>query len=128
MYADVESLLVSYLTGKFNLQGVSAELPADVLDKLPFARVTRVSGGDDYVTDIAVVDIDVFDATRTASLATARQIHAELLKMRRSAINGALVDYAQVVTGPRWIDYEDANLSRYLISVEIQSRITAQSI
>lgn len=125
MYADVEALLVTYLASVPDVTGVAVDLPANVLTRLPFIQVNRVGGSDDYITDSATVDIDVFHSTRGAASALARIVHATMMRLRHTAVNGVLVDSVETVTGPQWIDYQDENLQRYVATYQIDSRVCA---
>jgi hypothetical protein len=125
MYADVEALLVAYLTPLTGIRGVSVDLPADVLARLPFVQVNRVSGGDDYITDSATVDVDCFAATRVSASAVARTVHAAMMRLRHTAVAGVLVDSVETISGPQWINYEDENLQRYVATYLVESRVCA---
>lgn len=125
MFADVESLLVTYLAAIAGVQGVSVDLPQDVRNHLPFVQVTRVGGGDDYVTDSATVDVDVFHNSRANSSEVARTVHAAMMHLRHTSINGVLVDSVETITGPLWIDYEDEHLLRYVATYLVETRVTA---
>lgn len=125
MYADVEALLVIYLAGIPDVTGTSVELPANILTRLPFIQINRVGGSDDYITDSATVDVDVFHSTRAEASALARVVHAAMMRLRHTAVNGVLVDSVETVTGPQWINYEDENLQRYVATYQIDSRVGA---
>lgn len=125
MFADVEALLVIYLAPVDGVRGVSVDLPQNVLQRLPFIKVTRVSGGDNYLTDSAMVDVECFHATRTQASAVARTVHARMMRLRHTAVNGVLVDSVETVTGPQWINYEDENLQRYVSTYLVESRVCA---
>lgn len=125
MYADVEALLVAYLTPLSGIQGVSVDLPQNVLTVLPFVQVNRVGGGDNYVTDSALVDIDCFAATRATASMIARTVHGAMMRLKHTAVNGVLVDSVETVTGPQWINYDDENLQRYVSTYIVESRVGA---
>lgn len=125
MYADAEGTVIAYLQDTPGVMGVSVDLPHDVLTRLPFVLVTRAGGGDNYVTDEATVDIDVFNTTRATANTMARAIHARMMRLRHTSVGGVLIDSVETVTGPMWLNYEDENLQRYLMSYIIESRITA---
>lgn len=124
MYADVEALLVAYLASVPGVQGVSVELPNPVA--LPAVMITRIGGGDDYITDSARVDVDSFNTTRAAAGATARSVHAQMMKLRHTSVQNVLVDHVETVTGPMWVPYQDELLKRYVATYLIQTRVTAQ--
>ncbi|MGH3439975.1 MAG: hypothetical protein ACRDRN_26470 [Sciscionella sp.] len=124
MYADVEALLVTYIGGITGIAGASVELPN--MPSLPFALITRIGGGDDYITDSPQVDIDIFNTTRATALATARIVHAQMMELRHTAVNGVLVDHVETITGPMWVNYQDETLQRYVASYRVDSRVVAQ--
>lgn len=127
MYANAEAVVVAYLLPTPGIAGVSVELPRDVLTQLPFILITRVSGGDNYVTDQATVDVDVFNTTRALTAVTARIVHARMMGLRHTSVNGVLVDNVETVTGPSWLNYQDENLQRYIMSYVIESRVNASA-
>lgn len=125
MFADVESLLVVYLASTPGVTGVSVDLPPNVRTRLPFIQVNRVGGSDDYVTDSATVDVDAFHATRAEANTLARVVHAAMMRLRHTAVDGVLVDSVETITGPMWVSYEDENLQRYVATYQIDSRVCA---
>lgn len=127
MYANAEAVVVAHLTPTPGIAGVSVELPQPVLTQLPFVLVTRVSGGDNYVTDQATVDVDVFNTTRALASVTARIVHARMMALRHTSVNGVLIDNVETITGPSWLNYEDENLQRYLMTYVIESRVNASA-
>lgn len=125
MYADVETLLVAYLAAIPGVTGTSVDLPQNIRTRLPFIQVNRVGGSDNYITDTATVDVDTFHNTRSEASALSRVVHAAMMKLRHTSVNGVLVDSVETVTGPQWISYEDENLQRYVATYQIDSRVCA---
>lgn len=112
---DAEELVVSYLAQFF--PNVSVTMPAE--PPLPFYLVTRISGGDDMVTDYATVSVHAFASDRTAASDAARAMHDKMRNLNaRIGIpvsNGtAGVDRVETKETPAWRDYDDANLQRYV--------------
>lgn len=128
MYADIESLLVTYAAAVPGIVAASVETPNDLLGQCPFVQVTRIGGGDDYLTDSAQVDLDVFGATRVAASDAARAVHNAMMHLRHTAVNGVLIDQVETVTGPSWVNYQDEHLQRYVMSYVIDSRVVAQPL
>lgn len=127
MFADVEQVLVAFLPAAVpSLAGVSVETPNPLLETLPFVQVTRIGGSDDYLTDSAIVDLDIFDTTRANASATARLVHDAMMHLRHTAVGGVLIDHVETETGPMWVNYQDENVQRYVCSYLIQSRVVAQ--
>jgi hypothetical protein len=123
MYADVEALLVTYLAPAGT---TSVELPNTAQDEMPFIQVTRIGGIDDYITDVANVDLDCFGSTRKQAKDTARAVQALMLQLRHTRVNGVLVDQVETVLGPTWVNFQDEHLQRYVMTYAVSSRVTAQ--
>lgn len=112
---DAESLVVAYLSAFFT--NVSVQMPAD--PPMPFYLVTRVAGSDDMVTDRATVSVHTFASTRTASLEAARAMHDKMTNLNAKLAIQVLgqpvgVDLVETVETPRWEDYGDTTLQRYV--------------
>jgi hypothetical protein len=127
MYANAEAAVVGYLAPTPGVAGVSVELPLQLLTQLPFVLVTRVSGADNYITDSATVDLDVFNTTRALAAVTARIIHGRMMRLRHTSVNGVLVDNVETITGPSWLNYQDENVQRYVMSYIVESRVNASA-
>jgi hypothetical protein len=123
VYADVEALLVAYLAP---LGNTGVELPNDVQSQVPFVQVTRIGGQDDYITDVANVDLDCFGTTRKQARDLSRAVQALMLQLRHTRVNGVLVDQVETILGPTWVDFQDEHLKRYVLTYAVSSRVTAQ--
>lgn len=129
MYADVEQLLVTYIPAAVpSLTGASVETTNKLLEACPFVQVTRIGGSDDYLTDSALVDLDIFNTTRATASETARLVHFAMMHLRHTAVGGVLIDNVETITGPMWVNYQDENVQRYVASYLIESRVVAQPI
>lgn len=123
MYADAEALLVTYLAPAGT---VSTDLPNAAQGQMPFIQVTRIGGQDDYLTDVANVDLDCFGTTRTQAMDCARAVQGLMLQLRHTRVNGVLVDQVESILGPTWVNFQDEHLQRYVMTYAISSRVTAQ--
>lgn len=128
MYADIEPLLVAYAATIPGISGASVELPNDVQSHLPFVQVTRLGGPSNYITERAFVDFDVFGASRAAASDAARALQNALMHLRHTAPGGVLIDDVTITSGPIWVNYQDENVQRYVLSIEIDSRVVAQPL
>lgn len=126
MYADVEQVLVAYLPASIPSLTAAVETPNTLLQSLPFVQVTRIGGGDDYITDSALVDLDIFSTSRANASATARLVHNAMMHLRHTAVGGVLIDHVETISGPFWVNYQDENVQRYVSSYLIESRVVAQ--
>lgn len=123
MYADLEAVVITYLTGTAGVADISVEMPN--VPALPFVLVARITGGDDYITDRGVVYIETFAADRQTSSDLARLIHHRMLKLRHTYVGGVPVGHVETVNGPFWSNYQDENMERHIASYVIHSAYTA---
>ncbi|MFM9261871.1 hypothetical protein ACKAMS_24860 [Rhodococcus sp. 5A-K4] len=128
-YASAEQVLVAYLSTVPGVGGCSVEMPAN--PAYPFILVTKVpgTGTDNGITQSAMVDIEVFHPNRAAAEAFTRPVHHFMLHLRHTHIGGVLIDNVRPNgAGFGWLDYQDADVNRYLAIYTIDSRITAQPL
>lgn len=113
---DVELLVIQWLQAQLGSSVVVRdELDNNLLNELPTVQVERVpAGGDDgFRIDRALVDVDVYAATRGAAVALAGQIRGLLLaRLPGSTTGGAVVGRVQTVAAPGARPYENAALRR----------------
>ena len=122
-YLPPEQVVVTYLTGSCGLVGVAVETPQSLLTELPFALVTRVGGPTDYITDMATIDVDVFNTDRSTALASANAVHLRMLALRGHQVSGCVVDDVDVLMAPRWVDFQDEHVRRYVASYTLYTRL-----
>ncbi|MER5903037.1 hypothetical protein ABT150_23510 [Streptomyces mirabilis] len=117
---DVEAELIGWLDTVLNVR-VLTDLPADLGSILPVVQVQRVGGYDDgFRLDRALVDIDVYAATREAASALMAQTRSKLLtELRGVATDTAVFTVARTVAAPAWRPYENPALRRFGASFEI---------
>jgi hypothetical protein len=134
--ADVEELVVTYLSQ--TLSNVGVEMPPT--PPSPFYLVTRIAGGDDMITDCAVVSVHSFASgntpgeARTAASTAARQAHLLMnaftftAKQSFSLSSGtAFIDRIETVETPAWRDYKNPQLERYCARYRIDLRMNQTS-
>lgn len=122
---DVELLIIQWLQGQLG-SGVVVrdELDNNLLNELPTVQVERVpAGGDDgFRIDQALVDIDVYAATRGAAVALAIQIRGLLLTvLSGAATGGAVVGRVSTLAAPGSRPYENPGLRRVGATYQIYS-------
>lgn len=123
-WPDIEPQLVAWLLPRHTGAVVTTELDNDLLADLPVIQVTRVMGDDDGVRlDRALVDVDVYAASRGAASTLARQVRRDLLdNLRGTATSAAVFGLVSTVSAPSWRPYEDINLRRWGATYEIYLR------
>lgn len=119
---DVEAELVAWLHARLTVR-VLTDLPANLASILPVIQVQRVGGDDDsFRLDRALVDVDVYAATRPAASVLMAQTRSALLaELRGVATESAVFTMARTVTAPAWRPYENPALRRFGASFEIHS-------
>lgn len=126
-FADVEALLIAYigqLSGQ-GLGGVSTKLE----NVWPYVVVTELPvGGDNYVFAQRMVDVEVFHANRGEAKRFSRIVHAHMMRLRHSYVNGVPVDQVICPNGFGYSDYGDPTIFRYLAEYEISSFVNAQPL
>jgi len=120
---DVELDLIGWLQAKFGDDAlVRDEVDNNLLEELPTVQVQRLpAGGDDgYRLDRALVDIDVYAATRGAAIAMAALIRGWLLtELRGSTTSRAVYGLIRSSPPPAIRPYENPGLRRVGATYEI---------
>lgn len=113
---DVETLLIGWLQGQLGPSVVVRDEVDNMLaDELPTVQVERAAGDDDgFRLDRALIDVNVYAASRSAAAALSATIRALMLTvLRGSTTGGGVVAGVTVVTAPAWRPYENITLRRY---------------
>jgi hypothetical protein len=119
---DVEVELIAWLRERApDGTVVRDELDNNLGDELPTWQVQRVGGDDDGIRlDRALVDIDVYAATRGDALAQAKMIRGWLLRvLRGSTTDSAVFGRVSTVSAPAIRPYENIGLRRAGTTFEI---------
>jgi len=122
---DVELLVIQWLRAQLG-SGVVVrdELDNNLLDELPTVQVERLPVGDDdgVRLDRALIDVDVYAATRGAAIAMAIQIRGLLLgSLPGATTGGAVVGKVGTEAAPGVRPYENTGLRRVGATYEIYS-------
>lgn len=103
-YPDVQLLVCEALAGYAAPQNIGTVTPADLQDRLPFLRVHRIGGGDDFITDLARVDVEVHAGTAAQAWSLAREIQQQLISAPARTSSGVL-DRCRTESGPQEIPH-----------------------
>lgn len=119
---DIEVELIGWLQGRLSAV-VRDELDNDLLNELPTVQVEVVGGDDDGARlDRALVDINVYAATRGSAIALAADVHGLLLSLLRgSATTNAVFGMVRALARPAARPYENTALRRVGATYEIYS-------
>ncbi|MFF9631733.1 phage tail termination protein [Streptomyces fradiae] len=122
---DVELELMQWLRSRIEPGTVVRdELDNQLLAELPTIQVERLPGGDDdgLRLDRALVDINVYAATRGEALALAAQVRGWLLaELPGAATATAVFTRVDTVTAPAIRPYENTGLRRAGATYQIYS-------
>ncbi|WP_406224975.1 hypothetical protein [Streptomyces anulatus] len=119
---DVEAALVAWLKTELQVR-VLTDLPAALAEVLPVVQIQRVGGNDDGLRlDRALIDVDVYAASRGAASALMSLTRAGLLgKLRGARTSQAVFGLVRTVSAPAWRPYENPALRRFGATFEIYS-------
>lgn len=96
--------------------------PPNLADQLPFARVRRIGGPDDGVTDMATISVEVFASTRQAALELAGLVRQRLTSYPRVTAAGT-IDRARTLTAPAEVPWSDTqSLRRFQATYQVMAR------
>lgn len=121
---DVELLLIVCLQARLG-SGVAVrdELDNNLLSELPTVQVEVITGGDDgFRLDRALVDINVYAATRAEAIALAALVHGYLLtELSGTQTDTAVVTNVATIARPAARPYENTALRRVGGTYQIHS-------
>ncbi|MFI8942763.1 hypothetical protein [Streptomyces syringium] len=120
---DVETLVIGWLQAQLG-SGVVVrdELDNDLISELPTVQVERVPAGDDdgLRLDRALMDVNVYAATRSEAATLSAQVRGLLLTvLRGSTAGGGVVTSVSTLSAPGWRPYENTGLRRYGATYEL---------
>lgn len=123
-WAMPETVLRVFLRERFPAATVSAETPKDLETKLPFIRLAVVGGADDRLTDSTVIDVETFAASRYDAGILAEEVRDAILSFqgREDSANRWLIDTTDTLTRPRWVDYRNPLVQRYVGTYSVGMR------
>lgn len=119
---DLEAALIAAATPRFPEAVVRDELDNGLLDELPTIQVEQIPGGEDDGLRLAraLVDINVYAASRADAFALANEVHAWLTgELRSSATAAAVFGRIAAVTLPAIRPYENLGLRRVGATYEV---------
>ena len=111
-WADAEKTVIGWLRG----QGYDAraELDNNLVDELPVVHVQSLGGEDDgFLLERALIEIDVYAATRTDAYSISQHLRGLLhTQLRGSSTGDVVVGGVDTVSSPAFRPYEDTGLRR----------------
>lgn len=102
-FPQVERIVAAVVA---DLGQTGVETSTTLQENLPFIRIRRIGGSDDRVTDVARVDVRVYDADLSAAKTLAETIRQRLIS-RPSATPFGVLDRADTEVGPQEVPGPD---------------------
>ncbi|MDP5310377.1 hypothetical protein [Streptomyces poriferorum] len=121
---DIELELITWTQARLGAGVVVRdELDNNLLNELPTVQVEVIGGDDDgFRLDRALVDINVYAATRAEAIALAATVHALYLnQLRGSSTAAAVFGSVRALTRPAVRPYENVALRRVGATYQIHS-------
>ena len=119
-FPDIELAVCRLILPLESVQATGVVTPEDLAEHLVFARVVRIGGGSALITDAALVDVDVFGATRDAARDAAEDIR-QLLIAGMNHSDGVTVDRVDVISGPTERPWSD-EIRRWHTAYRVSAR------
>jgi hypothetical protein len=120
---DIEAVLIAWLKDRLPGVVVRAELDNNLANELPTVQIERAAGDDDgFRMDRALVDINVYGATRSDASTLSAIVRGLLLtELRGSTTGDAVFGQIATVSAPSWRPYENTGMRRLGAMYEIYS-------
>lgn len=121
---DVELELISRTQAYMGSRAaVRDELDNNLLNELPTIQIEVVAGDDDgFRLDRALVDVNVYAATRAEAIALAAELHGWILTTLRGSISAtAVISRTGTISRPAVRPYENLSLRRVGGTYEVYS-------
>ena len=112
---DVENLLIGWLRSRFPEAVVRDELDNNLMNELPTIQVEQLPGGGDdgFRLTRALVDVDVYAATKAEAVALAQEVRGRLAReLRGSSTDTTVIGLVSVESLPARRPYENTGLRR----------------
>lgn len=100
---------------------VGRVFPDNIQNKLPFVRMADIGGNDDGLTDIPLIDIDVFHKTFVQARDLSKGIQARLLGYPH-VIGTTVIDRVRTAMRPHDVPWDDDRVKRFYSSYQISAR------
>jgi len=120
MFVDVEPMLTTWLSSQLGIRCVT-ELPSTLATSVPLVEVGRIGGADSQiVVDAARVDITCWGSTRDTARKLAYQVQ-DLIRVHLPGLRvpGGVVIFADTVSGPTWLPYDDTAVRRFHCTFQV---------
>jgi hypothetical protein len=101
---------------------VSTATPPRLEEHLPFIRVSRGPGSDDYITASTVIDLDVLAASESHMWALAEQCRLAMHALGGQKVAGVQFDSISTASGPTAVSWGNPAIERAVLSARVNVR------
>lgn len=120
-FPDIEAALCRYLTDATGVTA-STDTPGDLELRGQFVRVLRGTGADDEITDEAAIDLEAFAPGRGEAHDLAEHLRTRMREAQGKRVGGVLFDSVSTSVGPRWVDYRNPAVHRFIATYSVAFR------
>lgn len=122
LFPDLEASVVKHLTAELGVTAATST-PGDLESHSGFVRIQRGPGGrHDGITDVAVLDVEVFAPTRAAARLLAERAREAMQAMQGTRSHAVLYDQVVTSVAPYWLDYRNSKINRFVASYTLAYR------
>lgn len=100
---------------------VGRVFPDDLQDHLPYVRVRDIGGNDDGLTDVPLIDVDIFHSSFRQARDLALGIQGKLLAYPHR-VEGMVLDRVSTAMRPHDVPWDDDRVFRQYASYQIHAR------
>jgi hypothetical protein len=100
---------------------VGRVFPEGLQSKLPYVRVRDIGGNDDGLTDVPLIDVDVFHTGFNAARDLSKGIQRNLLGTPH-VVNGVVIDLVRTAMRPHDVPWDDDRVYRFYSSYQVGAR------
>lgn len=117
-FPDMEAALIELVS---DLATADVETPASLDDVLPFIRITRIGGNDDFFTDAGRMDVDAFAKQRSDASRLARLIRQRFGRGPH-VLSNCVIDAVTTDVAPNQVPWGNPNIRLFTASYRITAR------
>lgn len=117
-FPDLEAALIELFA---DLGTADTETPSTLDSNLPFIRVGRIGGNDNFFTDSGRMDVDTYAEKRTQASLLSRQIRQRLGK-GAIVLSSCVIDTVTVDVSPNEVPWGNSKISYFTASYRITAR------
>lgn len=117
-FPDLEAAVIELVS---DLAMADVKTPSELDSVLPFIRVARIGGNDDFFTDVGRLDVDTFSDQRTVASLLSRQVQQRLIRGPH-VLSTCVIDTVTTDVAPNAVPWANPSLVLFTASYRITAR------